>query len=173
MKQRYLLPIFAVLFTAAVSFGINAFASTFTEPSGSPTSYNAPAPLDTSANANTKVGGLLLNSGGATNGLIVQSGNVGIGTASPGSKLTVTGTIESTSGGIKFPDATVQTTAAAPTTATPGTLCGLVISGNGSAHITCNGYDPIASCPSGYTQLSCPFLRDEVHVYTFYTCSKN
>lgn len=43
---------------------------------------------------------------------ITTSGNVGIGTTSPGQKLTVAGTIESTSGGIKFPDATTQTTAA-------------------------------------------------------------
>ena len=40
------------------------------------------------------------------------SGNVGIGTTSPGSPLTVAGTIESTSGGFKFPDGTTQTTAA-------------------------------------------------------------
>ncbi|MFA6306606.1 MAG: hypothetical protein WCV70_02095 [Patescibacteria group bacterium] len=39
------------------------------------------------------------------------SGNVGIGTANPGQKLTVNGTIESTSGGIKFPDGTTQATA--------------------------------------------------------------
>jgi hypothetical protein len=43
---------------------------------------------------------------------LLVGGNVGIGTASPGQKLSVAGTIESTSGGIKFPDATVQTTAA-------------------------------------------------------------
>lgn len=36
---------------------------------------------------------------------------VGIGTTNPGEKLTVAGTIESTSGGIKFPDGTIQTTA--------------------------------------------------------------
>ena len=39
------------------------------------------------------------------------AGDVGIGTTLPGQKLTVVGTIESTSGGIKFPDGTVQTTA--------------------------------------------------------------
>jgi hypothetical protein len=36
---------------------------------------------------------------------------LGIGTASPGQKLSVAGVIESTTGGIKFPDGTVQTTA--------------------------------------------------------------
>lgn len=40
--------------------------------------------------------------------------DVGIGTAFPSEKLTVVGTIESTSGGIKFPDGTVQETASSP-----------------------------------------------------------
>ncbi len=39
-------------------------------------------------------------------------GNVGIGTPAPTSKLTVAGMIETTLGGYKFPDGTVQTTAA-------------------------------------------------------------
>ena len=43
---------------------------------------------------------------------ITKDGNVGIGTTSPGQKLTVAGTIESTTGGIKFPDGSTQTTAA-------------------------------------------------------------
>jgi hypothetical protein len=43
-------------------------------------------------------------------------GNVGIGTASPGEKLSVAGKVESTSGGFKFPDGSTQTTAA-PNTA--------------------------------------------------------
>lgn len=41
-----------------------------------------------------------------------NTGNVLIGTSTGSSKLTVNGLIESTSGGIKFPDATVQLTAA-------------------------------------------------------------
>jgi len=49
-----------------------------------------------------------------TNGLIIKnSGRVGIGTATPGARLTVTGVIESTSGGVKFPDGSIQTTAPA------------------------------------------------------------
>jgi hypothetical protein len=46
--------------------------------------------------------------------LVVKSygGNVGIGTTNPNSKLEVNGTIQSTSGGFKFPDGTTLTTAA-------------------------------------------------------------
>ena len=39
------------------------------------------------------------------------NGNVGIGTSNPGEALTVAGTIETSSGGVKFPDSTIQTTA--------------------------------------------------------------
>jgi hypothetical protein len=44
--------------------------------------------------------------------LYLGDGSVGIGTMTPASKLTVTGTIQSSSGGFKFPDGTVQVTAA-------------------------------------------------------------
>lgn len=45
---------------------------------------------------------------------VLSTGNVGIGTTTPGQKLSVAGTIESTSGGVKFPDASIQTTAYVP-----------------------------------------------------------
>jgi hypothetical protein len=40
------------------------------------------------------------------------AGNVGVGIATPLEKLSVAGVIQTTSGGVKFPDATIQTTAA-------------------------------------------------------------
>jgi len=43
--------------------------------------------------------------------LIVQGGNVGIGTVNPNATLTVAGIVYSTSGGFRFPDNTIQTTA--------------------------------------------------------------
>lgn len=48
----------------------------------------------------------------ATGGINFSGGNVGVGTATPGQKLSVNGVIESTSGGFKFPDGSTQTTAA-------------------------------------------------------------
>ena len=42
---------------------------------------------------------------------IVANGNFGIANSTPGQKLTVAGIIESTTGGIKFPDGTTQTSA--------------------------------------------------------------
>ena len=51
---------------------------------------------------------LLLYASGRT---AITGGNVGIGTTDPGQKLTVAGTIQSTSGGVMFPDGTTQTTA--------------------------------------------------------------
>ena len=70
---------------------VGAFAYAFTEPAGAPPTSNVASPLNTSATGQSKAGGLILNTGGAATGLIVSSGNVGIGTAGPGYKLHVKG----------------------------------------------------------------------------------
>ena len=67
------------------------------------------------------------------------NGNVGIGTNSPGQKLSVTGVVESTSGGFKFPDGTTQTTAAAG--GGGGTITG-VTAGTGLS----GGARPVPGC---------------------------
>lgn len=49
--------------------------------------------------------------GGQPSMTVDTNGNVGVGTTAPNSKFTVAGLVESTTGGIKFPDGTIQTTA--------------------------------------------------------------
>ena len=77
MKSRFLLPLCAVLLTAAISFGINALADSFTEPSGAPPNNNAAAPLDTSATDQSKSGSLTVQGGVATNGVTSYSNSGG------------------------------------------------------------------------------------------------
>jgi hypothetical protein len=58
-------------------------------------------------------------------GIVQKSGNVGIGTTTPSSPLTVNGTIESLSGGFKFPDGSVQTSAGLASVSHDYTMAGL------------------------------------------------
>ena len=53
---------------------------------------------------------------GTEHAVLLPGGNFGIGTAAPGQKLTVAGIIESTIGGVKFPDGSIQTIAAGAST---------------------------------------------------------
>jgi hypothetical protein len=63
----------------------------------------------------TTAGSVYLSAAGVDNVnqfALLNGGNVGIGTPTPGQKLEVAGQIYSSTGGIRFPDNTVQTTAA-------------------------------------------------------------
>ena len=81
-----------VIIVAADAF----HAAAWTAPSVAPTGGNVDAPINVGSGGQFKAGGLVLNTSGAANGLIVQSGNVGIGTASPTQKLDVAGKIVAT-----------------------------------------------------------------------------
>lgn len=68
----------------------------WSDPTGTPPANNAYEPLNVSGSAQSKSGGLLLNTSGAANGLIVQYGNTGIGVVSPAYKLDVNGSVGAT-----------------------------------------------------------------------------
>lgn len=91
------------------SLGLS-YVYAWTAPTATPPAGNVSAPINTGDNTQYKAGNLILNDSALpfVNGLIVRYGNVGIGTISPAQKLSVAGVIESTSGGIKFPDGSVQ-----------------------------------------------------------------
>jgi hypothetical protein len=80
------------------------------------------------------LGGQKVLSLSGDNSLSLGSGNVGIGIVS-NSKLAVAGTVESTAGGFKFPDLSVQTTAATKAYVTKG-LADLEIDHGGLTNIS-------------------------------------
>ena len=63
---------------------------------------------------------------------VANSGNIGLGTTTPAQKLSVAGTVESTTGGFRFPDGTTQATAGTIGGVT-GLTAGAGISVTGSA----------------------------------------
>lgn len=78
----------------AMVFLISYFALAWSEPTAPPPGDNVPAPLNISINAQAKEGALVLaTNSGVPIGLIVQYGNVGIGTTTPSYKLDVVGDI--------------------------------------------------------------------------------
>ena len=77
--------------------------------------------------------------------IAITGGNAGIGTTDPGQKLTVAGTIQTTSGGVMFPDGTTQTTATAANVHTIGESYGggivFYVSSNGQHGLIAAVYD--------------------------------
>jgi hypothetical protein len=88
-----------IRFFTIVSFALLAptlALAQWSGPTATPPGNNASAPLNTSSTGQSKSGGLILNTSGAANGLIVQSGAVGIGTTNPGYTLDVNGSARAT-----------------------------------------------------------------------------
>lgn len=76
--------------------------------------------------------------------LAPYGGRVGVGTATPGQQLSVAGTIESLSGGFKFPDGSIQTSAAAGpanaiTSINGAAGPGIAIQGSGAISVSTSG----------------------------------
>ncbi|MBI4779095.1 hypothetical protein HY797_01420 [Candidatus Falkowbacteria bacterium] len=94
---------------------VNANGNLFSIRNASTAVFIADAEGDVFTNSINSIGtaGLGLYDDGGNGLFIKDGGNIGIGTANPGQKLSVVGIIESASGGFKFPDGTTQTTAAA------------------------------------------------------------
>ncbi|QHJ07845.1 hypothetical protein [Hymenobacter busanensis] len=65
------------------------------------------------ANAGIRFGGATTGNAVTEWARFLNNGNLGIGTTAPGQKLEVAGQVYSSTGGFRFPDGTVQTTAAA------------------------------------------------------------
>ena len=93
--RRFLSQAALLLGVFLLSAGVQTFAA-FSEPSVAPPGADANAPLTTGMGSEAKEGGLLLNTGGADNGLIVLLGNVGIGTGAPTQMLDVAGYVKGT-----------------------------------------------------------------------------
>ncbi|MBV9303667.1 MAG: hypothetical protein JOY62_03435 [Acidobacteriaceae bacterium] len=110
-----------------------------------------PALIVQQQNASSTGDILDLKSSSSTLLVVQHGGNVGIGTTSPSSLLTVAGSIRSTSGGFTFPDNTVQTTAAVSglsAVSHDGTLTG---AGTGASPL---GINVPLSLTSSFTTLS-------------------
>jgi len=97
MSQSNFSKILALCFGVLVMiFVLNYLVLAWTEPTQSPPEGNVPAPLNVGNTGQSKSGGLILNTGGAATGLVVDKGNVGIGITVPNSKLDVIGNIHTT-----------------------------------------------------------------------------
>ncbi len=96
---------------------------------------------------------LRIDAGGSEAVRVESNGNVGIGTTSPNTRLdvsgdvSVSGIIETTSGGIKFPDGTTQTTAAG------GDAPIILLSGCMTMVVSSSYYLNPGSCSQGTSQL--------------------
>ena len=82
---KKLVSILPQIMTSLFLVGFVAFA--WQEPSATPPGGNVFSPINVGNIGQTKQGGLILNTGGAPNALIINQGKVGIGTTNPQDQL--------------------------------------------------------------------------------------
>lgn len=140
--------IFAIL---VICFAIGFYVFAWTEPLQDPPLDNVFAPLNVSSNAQIKVGGLILNTGGSPNGLAVDQGKVGIGTVIPSTELHVVGNVRIT--GLNSCD-TIDTDAGG------NLVCGTDETGAGGG-VTGSGTADIIAKWSSATGLTDSIIRDD------------
>ncbi len=111
LKNSFFQTAKVVILALLFGLGIGIIQANWTPPSAGTVApaNNTAAPLHVGALGQAKAGGLSLNSSGAVNGLIVEKGNVGIGTVSPAGKLDVKGNTIIT-GALTLKDLTGQNT---------------------------------------------------------------
>lgn len=137
----------AGILTLGIIIGVTVkVVSAWVEPNQIPPGGNIAAPLNTGNVGQAKQGGLTLNIGGATYGLIVDKGLVGIGTTAPGEKLEVNGSIKLSGNNPSFKVTNVATPTNPSDVATKGYVDGLG-TGTGSS---CNV--AWVNIPSGSSQ---------------------
>jgi hypothetical protein len=106
MKLKKLKLLFPVLISVVITIGLSvAIQSLFawTTPTAAPPSDNVAAPLNSGPSWQTKEGALWINIDGINPyGLIVENGNVGIGTTNPTSELHIASERVNTSTGLKI-----------------------------------------------------------------------
>lgn len=160
----FLAAIFIVTFALVTAVSLAVFA--WTDPTQSPPNGNVATPINVGSTAQVKSGNLWAASMGTDNGFCIGAscitswnqaggggwtssntnitftgGNVGIGTSSPAYALSVLGTIYTT-GGVRFGDGTVQTTAESGGVLNPGTCYDgeIPVWDTGSGGLICDGY---------------------------------
>jgi len=93
----------------------------WTEPSQAPPGDNITPPLNSGPDAQSKDGGLIINTGGAEYGLSVALGKVGIGTLNPSEKLEVDGDVKAQ--GFMSADGTIGATSGITVKGSDGNDC--------------------------------------------------
>ena len=145
MKKQISYKVVSLVFSILViCLAIGFYAFAWTPPGVNPPDVNVSAPLNVSNIEQVKVGGLILNTGGAVNGLAVAHGDVGIGTVDPSEKLHVVGNVRIT--GLSSCDTIDTDPSGNLVCGTDETVGGGAVTGSGS-----DGHIPIWSGSTGLT----------------------
>gem|GEM_PF-5770913 len=141
------------ILTIGIVVGVTVKAvSAWVEPNAMPPGGNIAAPLNTGNIGQSKQGGLTLNIGGATYGLIVDKGLVGIGVTAPGEKLEVNGNIKLSGSSPSFKVTNVATPTNPSDVATKGYVDSL---GTGTG----------SGCSMGWVNISAEAKQGPNYVY--------